>query len=83
MDSLQKKGCKELKQLNGKLDKIQKYKKGYYELFLIENDINIQLELLERNLKDEGEKHLYNKMKKDFQNLREELSKIRGEASYN
>ena len=79
LEAQKKECCKELKILNEKLNKIQKYKKGYYELFLIENDINIQLQLIEKNLKNDGEKKLYKDMKKDFKNLRKELAEIRGE----
>ncbi len=42
LETLKKQCCKELKILNSKLDEAQKNKKGYYELFIIENDINIQ-----------------------------------------
>ena len=80
LESLKKECCKELKILNSKLDNAQKNKKGYYELFLIENDINIQLELIERNIKNEEEENKYEKMKTEFIELKKELAIIRGEA---
>ena len=80
LEELKKQCCKELKILDNKLDKAQKNKKGYYELFLIENDINIQLELIERNIKNEEEENKYEKMKNEFIELKKELAIIRGEA---
>ena len=78
--SLKKQCIKELKILNSKLDNAQKNKKGYYELFIIENDINIQLELIERNIKNEQEKNRYERMKNEFIALKKELAYTRGEA---
>jgi len=80
LETLKKQCCKELKILNSKLDEAQKNKKGYYELFIIENDINIQLELIERNIKNEEEKNKYEKLKNEFLELKKELAFIRGEA---
>ena len=80
LETLKKQCCKELKILNSKLDEAQKNKKGYYELFIIENDINIQLELIERNIKNEEEKNKYKKLKNEFLELKKELAFIRGEA---
>ena len=80
LETLKKQCCKELKILNSKLDDAQKNKKGYYELFIIENDINIQLELIERNIKNEEEKNKYERMKNEFLELKKELAFIRGEA---
>ena len=79
LETLKKQCCKDLKILNEKLDKSQKNKKGYYELFIIENDINLQLELIKKNIKNDGEKNLYKEMKRDFQNLKKELAEMRGE----
>ena len=78
--SLKKQCIKELKILNSKLDNAKKNKKGYYELFIIENDINIQLELIERNIKNEQEKNRYERMKNEFIALKKELAYTRGEA---
>ena len=80
LETLKKQCCKELKILNSKLDEAQKNKKGYYELFIIENDINIQLELIERNIKNEEEKNKYEKLKNEFLELKKELAFIRGET---
>ena len=80
LETLKKQCCKELKILNSKLDEAQKNKKGYYELFIIENDINIQFELIERNIKNEEEKNKYEKLKNEFLELKKELAFIRGEA---
>ena len=80
LEESKKQCCKELKILDNKLDKAQKNKKGYYELFIIENDINIQLELIERNIKNEEEKNKYEKLKNEFLELKKELAFIRGEA---
>ena len=79
LESLKKQCCKELKVLNSKLDKAQKHKKGYYELFIIENDINIQLELIERNIKNDEEKSRHDILKNEFLELKKELARIRGE----
>ena len=74
--------CKELNILNEKLDKSKDCKYGYYELFLIENEINVQLEIIKKkmNNNNDAEKKLYSKMKTDFKNLKNDLAKIRGEA---
>ena len=80
LETLKKKCCKDLKILNDKINKAEKFKKGYYELFLIESEIKLQLELIQRNLKNDGEKKLYKDMKKDYKNLCKELAEIRGEA---
>ena len=80
LESLKKECCKELKTLNNKLDKAQKNKKGYYELFIIENDINIQLELIENNIKNDEERAHHDKLKKEFYELKKELANIRGET---
>ena len=79
LETLKKECCKELKVLNNKLDKAQKNKKGYYELFIIENDINIQLELIEKNLKNDEEKAHHDKLKNEFYELKKEVANIRGE----
>ena len=79
LEELKKQITKELKLLNNKLDKAQKNKKGYYELFIIENDINIKLELVERNLKTDEEKAHHNKLKNEFFELKNDLANIRGE----
>ena len=77
--SLKKQCIKELKILNSKLDNAQKNKKGYYELFIIENDINIKLELIENNIKNDEEKAHHDKLKSEFIELKKELAQIRGE----
>ena len=79
LDELKKKCCKELKILDNKLEKAQKNKKGYYELFIIENDINIKLELIENNIKNDEEKAHHDKLKSEFIELKKELAQIRGE----
>ena len=79
LETLKNKCVKDLKVLNDKLEKIQKYKNGYYEIFLIENDINVQLQVIEKNLKNDGEKKLLEEMKNNFINLKKELCDIRGE----
>ena len=79
LDELQKQCCKELKILGNKLNKAQKNKKGYYELFIIENDINIKLELIGNNIKNDGEKAHHDKLKSEFIELKKELAHIRGE----
>ena len=79
LDELKKQCCKELKILDNKLDKSQKNKKGYYELFIIENDINIKLELIENNIKNDEEKAHHDKLKSEFIELKKELAHIRGE----
>ena len=79
LDELKKQCCKELKTLDNKLDKAQKNKKGYYELFIIENDINIKLELIENNIKNDEEKAHHDKLKTEFIELKKELAHIRGE----
>ena len=80
LENLKKQCCKELKILNKKLDKAQKNKKGYYELFIIENDINIQLELIEKNIKNENEKNKHDRLMNEFLELKRELANIRGEV---
>ena len=80
LENLKKQCCKELKILNNKLDKAQKNKKGYYELFIIENDINIQLELIEKNIKNESEKNKHDRLMNEFLELKRELANIRGEV---
>ena len=80
LENLKKQCCKELKILNNKLDKAQKNKKGYYELFIIENDINIQLELIEKNIKNENEKNKHDRLMNEFLELKRELANIRGEV---
>ena len=79
LEELKKQICKELKILDNKLDKAQKNKKGYYELFIIENDINIKLELIENNIKNDEEKAHHDKLKTEFIELKKELAHIRGE----
>ena len=79
LEELKMKCCKELKILDNKLDKSQKNKKGYYELFIIENDINIKLELIENNIKNDEEKAHHDKLKSEFIELKKELAHIRGE----
>ena len=79
LDELKKQCCKELKILDNKLDKAQKNKKGYYELLIIENDINIKLELIENNIKNDEEKAHHDKLKSEFIELKKELAQIRGE----
>ena len=79
LEELKKQCCKELKTLDNKLDKAQKNKKGYYELFIIENDINIKLELIENNIKNDEEKAHHDKLKSEFIELKKELAHIRGE----
>ena len=79
LETLKKQCCKELKILNSKLDEAQKNKKGYYELFIIENDINIKLELIENNIKNDEEKAHHDKLKSEFIELKKELAHIRGE----
>ena len=80
LENLKKQCCKELKILNEKIDKSQKNKKGYYELFIIENDLNIQLELMERNVKNDEERALWEHKKNEFGELRKKLAEIRGEV---
>ena len=79
LEELKKQICKEFKILDNKLDKAQKNKKGYYELFIIENDINIKLELIENNIKNDEEKAHHDKLKSEFIELKKELAQIRGE----
>lgn len=80
LEDLKKQCCKELKILNEKIEKSQKNKKGYYELFIIENDLNFEFELMERNIKNDEERALWEIKKNEFDELRRELAEIRGEV---
>ena len=80
LNELQNVCCRELNILNEKLDESKKYKFGYYELFLIRNEISVQLEIIKKKISNDEEKKLYSKMKKEFKDLNNELAKIRGES---